>query len=271
MVIQSFKEFEHQAWQKAVDQYDASFSRLTRQMIPGIINALDLRKGMHMLDVACGPGYLAAAAHQKEAKVCGVDFSSSMVSRAKQLHPSIDFIEGDAEDLQKYQDASFDAVGMNFGIVHLGQPGNALKAAYRVLKPGGVLAFTAWRQPKEAIGFALVLQAVETFGNPNVELPSAPPLFFYSEPENCKKALIQCGFVNPNIQVISQTWELHSPDELFEAFFRGTARTAGLLKGQSAEQLTAIRMAIRNSASNYTLQGKITLPMPAMVAWGTKL
>lgn len=270
MAILSFKEFEHRAWQKAVDQYDASFSRLTQQMVPAILHVLDIQKGMCLLDVACGPGYLAAAAHQKGAIASGVDFSSSMVSRAKQLHPGIDFNEGDAEDLEKYQGAYFDAVGMNFGIVHLGQPENALKAAYRVLKPTGKVAFTAWCKPQEAVGFALVLRAVEMFGNPRVELPPAPPLFFYSEPENCRNALMRCGFVNPNIQIVNQIWELGSPDELFEAFLKGTARTAGLLKEQSAEQLAAIQEAIRNSVSDYMHHGKITLPMPALVAWGTK-
>src|SRR5579863_6815893 len=117
MTAQTFKEFEHQAWQQAVDQYDASFSRLTRQMIPAVLDALVVKKGTCMLDVACGPGYLAAAAHQRGAKASGADFSSAMVSRASQLHPGIDFNVGDAEDLREYQDASFDAVGMNFGIL----------------------------------------------------------------------------------------------------------------------------------------------------------
>ncbi|MFC2049386.1 class I SAM-dependent methyltransferase [Chlamydiota bacterium] len=271
MTLLSFKEFEHQAWLKAVDQYDISFSRLTQQTIPAILNELDIRKGVSMLDVACGPGYLAAAAHHKGAIVNGVDFSSAMIARARQHHPHIDFSEGDAEDLKKYSDEHFDAVGMNFGIIHLGQPENALKAAYRVLKVGGRLAFTAWCKPQEAVGFLFVRQAVEKFGNPNVELPLALPLFFFSEPENCKNVLTQCGFANPHIQVINQTWELHSLDELFEAFLKGTARTAGLLKGQSAEQQKAIREAICNSLKDYTSHGKITIPMPALVASGTKI
>lgn len=266
----TFKEFEHRAWQKAVDQYDASFSQLTKQMIPAILNALDVRKGMRLLDVACGPGYLAATAHRRGAEVSGVDFSSSMVSRAKQLHPGIDFNEGDAEDLQGYPDGSFDAVGMNFGIVHLGQPEKALQAAHRVLKGGGRVAFSAWCYPQEAVGFSLVLQAVAQVGNPHVELPPAPPLFFYSDLENCKEVLMKCGFANGNTQIVHQTWKLDSPDELFEAFLKGTARTAGLLKGQSADQLTAIKQAIRYSVSDYRQDEKIMIPMPAIVAWGTK-
>lgn len=266
----SFKEFEHQAWQQAVDQYDASFSRLTRQTIPAILDALNIQKGTRLLDVACGPGYLAAAARQKGAEAIGVDFSSEMLSRAKQLHADLHFQEDDAESLQTFEDRSFDAAVMNFGIVHLSEPENALKAAYRVLKPGGKMAFTAWRPPQEAVGFSLVLRAIEQFGNPHVELPPAPPLFFYGEPEHCKQALLRCGFTNPITQIIHQFWEIKSPDEVLDAFLKGTARTAGLLKKQSDQQLTAIRKSIREEIQTLMRDGKITISMPAILASGTK-
>jgi ubiquinone/menaquinone biosynthesis C-methylase UbiE len=270
MTSVSFKEFEHQAWQQAVEQYDASFSRLTQQTIPAILDALSIQKGTRLLDVACGPGYLAAAAYQKGAEVCGVDFSSAMLLRAKQLHPLIAFHEDDAEILHTHPDRSFDAVAMNFGIIHLGEPEKALKAAERVLKLGGKIAFTAWCPPQEAVGFSLVLRAVEQFGNLHIVLPTAPPLFFYGNSEHCKQALLQCGFTNATTQIIHQLWEIQSPDELFEAFLKGTARTAGLLKRQSSEQLTAIRKAIRQEIQTYMLDGKITIPMPAILAYATK-
>lgn len=266
----TFKEFEHNAWQIAVDQYDASFSRLTRQMIPTILETLEIQRGTKFLDVACGPGHLSAAAFQKEALVTGVDFSSSMVSRAKQLHPEIDFHEGDAEDLKNFRDNQFNALGMNFGIIHLGFPEKALKAAHRVLQSQGKVAFTAWCKPQEAIGFSLILQAVEKCGNPHVALPEAPPLFFYSDHDNCKNSLRACGFINPQIHTVNQIWQLHSEDELFEAFLKGTARTAGLLKGQSKEQLDAIKESLRRLLSSYRHEGKIALPMPAHVATATK-
>lgn len=269
MTTQTFKEFEHQAWQKAVAQYDVSFSRLTQQMIPAILKALNIRKGMSFLDVACGPGYLAAAAHKKGANASGVDFSSAMIARAQELHPHIAFEEGDAEDLKKYPDACFDTLAMNFGILHLEKPEAALKAAFRVLKKGGKVAFTCWCTPQESLAFSFILKAVEMFGNPKVKLPPAPPLFYFCDHDNCKKALQKAGFTSPEIQVVKQEWELHSPDELFEAFLKGTARTAGLLKGQTAEQLSAIRRDVHQSVSDY-LKVKNSIPMPALVAWATK-
>ena len=64
----AFKEFEHGAWQNVVDQYEASFSRLTQQVVPAMFDVLDVKPGTSILDVACGPGYLAAAAQQLGAK-----------------------------------------------------------------------------------------------------------------------------------------------------------------------------------------------------------
>ena len=86
-----------------------------------------------------------------------------MIEQAKQLHPGIDFREGDAEQLP-LGSGLFDAVAMNFGILHLGLPEKALAEAYRVLRPEGRFAFSVWRDPQETIGFGIVLRAVEAHG-----------------------------------------------------------------------------------------------------------
>src|SRR5439155_15366543 len=52
-----------------------------------------------LLDIASGPGYVAALAEERGAKVTGVDFSSLMVRMAQETYPTIKFIEGDAEAL----------------------------------------------------------------------------------------------------------------------------------------------------------------------------
>ncbi|HZU38498.1 MAG TPA: methyltransferase domain-containing protein [Gemmataceae bacterium] len=269
-MTQTFKDFEHDGWQSAVEQYDNSFGNLTRQAIPFILDVLTVKQGTRFLDVACGPGYLAAAAKQRGAPVKAVDFSAAMLAKARLANPGIDYAEGDAEDLQAFADNSFDAVGMNFGILHLGRPEAALTAMRRVLARGGRAAFTAWATEQEAVGFALVLRAIERFGNPHIPLPAAPPFFRYSEPATCMDALSRCGFVHPNAQVIPQTWELDSPDEVFEAFLHGTARTGGLLRRQTPEQLLGIREAVRASATAYVSQGKVHIPMPAVLAWAQK-
>ena len=97
--------------------------------------------------MASGPGYVAAAAASVGASAVGVDFSSEMVRLAASRYPGIVFQEGDAEALA-FPDESFDAVTLNFGVLHLARPDAALAEARRVLVPGGRCALTVWAKPE---------------------------------------------------------------------------------------------------------------------------
>ncbi|MGM4894743.1 class I SAM-dependent methyltransferase [Tardiphaga sp. 839_C3_N1_4] len=266
----AFKAFEHDAWQNAVDEYDAAFARLTEQAIPSILIVLGVKSGTALLDIACGPGYLAAAGQQSGARAVGTDFSARMVARARKLYPSIQFDEGDAETLENYPDNSFDVAAMNFGMLHFDQPEKALRAAHRVLKPAGRMAFTVWSTPARVAGFSIALKAIEAFGDPSVRLPAGPPFFHFSEPDNCIDAFRRCGFTDVATKTVDQTWELNSPEDYFEALLKGTARTGGTLKRQPPANLAAIRDNIVRAANDYLDAGKIRLPMPAHLAWATK-
>lgn len=266
----AFKEFEHDAWQTVVDDYDASFSRLTQQSIPAILDILQVKPGTVLLDIACGPGYLAAAAQRLGAKASGTDFSALMVERARAFHPDIAFAEGDAESLEAYADNSFDAVAMHFGILHLDQPENALKAMRRILKPGGRLAFTAWGAQPTVPGFAIPITAIQLLGDPDVQLPPGPPFFHYSDSANCRDVLTRCDYRDIGTKAVDQTWIFNSPDEFFQALLNGTARTGGMLKRQSPGRLEAIKAEVCSAANVYLKDGKVVLPMPAHLAWATK-
>jgi ubiquinone/menaquinone biosynthesis C-methylase UbiE len=64
---------------------------------------------MRVLDVAAGPGYVAAGADARGAHAVGIDFAADMVSEARRRYPNIEFHEGDAENLA-FDTSSFDAV-----------------------------------------------------------------------------------------------------------------------------------------------------------------
>ncbi len=270
MTQSAFKQFEQQAWETVVNAYDAAFSRLTQQVIPAMIGVLAVTPGTGLLDVACGPGHLAAAARTKGAIAAGTDFSSEMVSLARRLHPGIDFEVGDAETLSHYADSSFDAVGMNFGILHLDQPEQALRSICRVLRPGGRLAFTAWAPEPMVAGFSIPLRAIQAVGNPNVGLPPGPPFFHFSDAGNCTDALLRCGFQEIETQIVEQVWAFDTSADFFDALLHGTARTAGALKRQSPDQLAAVRDHIQQAASAYMTDGMLRLPMPAHLVWAMK-
>jgi SAM-dependent methyltransferase len=268
-VASAFHDFEHAQWEGAVEAYHAGWGRLTAQAIPAVLDVLEVAAGTRLLDVASGPGYLAAGAAARGADVAGLDFSSAMVARARALHPAVAFHEGDAEDLP-FGDASFDAVAMNFGILHLARPEAAIAEAGRVLRRGGRYAFAAWADPGRAAGFALVLDAVRRCGRP-VTLPAGPDFFRFSEPAECASALEEAGFASVGVQRLDLRWRLDSPDDLFRAFHLGTARTGALLRGQDDEALARMAAAVREAAGPYrTPDGGVEVPMPALLASGRR-
>jgi SAM-dependent methyltransferase len=266
---EKFHSFEHAGWESIPFEYHQAFGSLTTQTIEALLDAARVKRGMTFLDIASGPGYVAAAAAKREATVLGVDFSAAMVAHAQQLHAGIDFREGDAERLP-LGSGLFDAAAMNFGILHLGQPEAALSEVYRVLRSGGRFAFSVWTKPEETIGFGIVLRAVESHGEPRVELPEGPPFFRYSDPEECTNGLLVAGFESPVLTKVSQIWRLPAGDGLFNAMKDSTVRTAGLLRAQKPAVLNKIRDAMQLEVEKYTKGDVVELPMPALIASAVK-
>ena len=266
---EKFRSFEHAGWENIPTGYHEAFGSLTTQAIEPLLDAVRLKKGMSFLDIASGPGYVASAAAKRGATVLGVDFSAAMVAQATQLHGDVEFREGDAEKLP-LGNGLFDAAAMNFGILHLGQPELALLEAHRVLRARGRFAFSVWCKPEETIGFAIVLRAVELYGEPRVELPEGPPFFRYSDPDECTRGLLVAGFESPSVTKVVQTWRLPADDGLFNAMKDSTVRTAGLLRAQKPTVLSKIREEMHLALAPYIKGDVVELPMPAWVASGVK-
>ncbi len=265
----SFKEFEHAGWERAAGGYHHAFGALTQQAIPALLDAAAVQAGTRVLDVATGPGYAAAAAAARGARVTGVDFSAEMVVQAGQRFPGIEFGEGDAENLS-FPDASFDAVVMNFGMLHLARPEQAMAEARRVLRPGGRFAFTVWSEPPETVGFGIVLRAIETLGNLDAGLPPGPPFFRFANPQEARGELSAAGFADPQTARVPLVWQLDSPDALFLSFYEPSVRTRALLRAQTPEALSAIRTAIVADAARHLRDGKVVFPMPAVLSSAVK-
>ncbi|HEV3141397.1 MAG TPA: class I SAM-dependent methyltransferase, partial [Vicinamibacterales bacterium] len=160
MNAKAFHDFERAGWERAAEFYGDAFGALTVQTADALLDAANGRAGARTLDVACGPGFIAAAAAARGADVTGLDFSAAMIAEARRRHPAIAFREGDAESLP-FDDRSFDAVVMNFGLLHLARPETAIADARRVLRADGRYALTIWAGPERAVGFGMVLDAVQ--------------------------------------------------------------------------------------------------------------
>jgi demethylmenaquinone methyltransferase / 2-methoxy-6-polyprenyl-1,4-benzoquinol methylase len=113
-----------------------------------------LQPGGSALDVACGSGKLTAELAKLAGpggRVVGLDFSAQMLEVARRDHPRLELIEGDALNLP-FDDATFDAATIAFGLRNLADPVRGLREMIRVARRAVVLEFV--RPPRGAAGAA---------------------------------------------------------------------------------------------------------------------
>lgn len=109
--------------------------------------AAAVRPGDRVLDAACGTGDLAIADRKAGAShVTGLDFSEQMLARARRKAP-LEWVQGDLLALP-FEDASFDAATVGFGVRNVADLERALRELRRVLRPGGRLAILEITQPR---------------------------------------------------------------------------------------------------------------------------
>jgi len=112
--------------------------------------AAAVRPGDRVLDAACGTGDLAIADKKAgAASVVGLDFSERMLARARRKAP-LEWVQGDLLALP-FEDASFDAATVGFGVRNVADLDAALAELRRVLRPGGRLAILEITTPRGAL------------------------------------------------------------------------------------------------------------------------
>lgn len=266
---EAFREFEHAGWEQAGAGYCKHFLAVTNQAAPALLDAAGVGEGSRVLDVATGPGNIAAAAAARGATVTGIDFSAAQVAIARELNPGIEFEEGDAESL-RFADSSFDAVVMNFGMLHFSDPERALAEAHRVLAPGGRLAFTVWAPPERAVPFAILMDSIEAHGTLEVDLPPGPPMYRFVDPEKTRRFLEGAGFADMESREEELTMRLGAPDDLFDFFRNGAVRAAGLLKCQTPAAHDAIRASMRDKTEAYADASGVEMPVACVLTSAVK-
>jgi len=107
-----------------------------------------VRPGNRVLDAACGTGDLAIADRRAgAAHVTGLDFSEQMLARARRKTVDVEWVQGDLLALP-FEDGSFDAATVGFGVRNVDDLSLALRELRRVLRPGGRLAILEITQPR---------------------------------------------------------------------------------------------------------------------------
>jgi SAM-dependent methyltransferase len=112
-----------------------------------LCEAMDLRAGQMVLDVAAGNGNVSLAAARRWCDVTSTDYVPALLERGRQRAAAdrlkISFQEADAEALP-FADNTFDAVVSTFGVMFTPDQEKAASELMRVCRPGGKIGLANW-------------------------------------------------------------------------------------------------------------------------------
>ncbi|MGF9758356.1 methyltransferase domain-containing protein [Microvirga sp. 0TCS3.31] len=179
-----------------------------------------------ILETAAGTGIVTCAMAKilpGDVEITATDLNQAMLDHAQSRlqAPNVRWLQADAQTLP-FEDASFDAVVCQFGVMFFPDKLAGYREALRVLKPGGRFLFVVWN--------ALDLNPVSRIVSEAVAkaFPDDPPRFFervpfgYFDPNRIRGEVQQAGFENVDIDVVDKVSRAPSGREPAIGLCQGT-------------------------------------------------
>lgn len=145
------------------DLYDAKHAFVSEYGLE-LVEMLAPESGEHILDLGCGTGRLVSEIAKTGANVVGVDIDSSMIQRARQAYPGLEFHVADGASFTYPR--SFDAVFSNAAIHWMKDTEGLMDTLGKILKPGGRLIVELGGKGNIVAIIRAVDQALESVGHP---------------------------------------------------------------------------------------------------------
>ena len=266
----AFNAFEAAGWERQAHGYHDFFGSITTRVIDQLLDAAEVERGMRVLDAASGPGYVAAACALRGAEVVAVDGAAEMVSLARRLHPEVEFLQANAEQLP-FADGMFDAVVAGFLILHVGWPERVAAALARVLRSGRKLALSTWDFPERARLLGVLADALaESGAQPTADVPPGPPIFRFADEREFARLLDGAGLSDIELETVTFAHRSASSEELWNGLVGGTVRMSALVLAQSEDAQAQIRASFDRLVRPYATPDGLEIPVSVKLASGRK-
>jgi ubiquinone/menaquinone biosynthesis C-methylase UbiE len=253
---EAIKLRQHGAWSSG----DYAVVGTTLQIVgERLCEALDLRGGQAVLDVAAGNGNASLAAARRWCDVTSTDYVAALLERGRERavaeHLDIVFREADAEALP-FADGQFDAVMSTFGVMFTPDQERAAAELLRVCRHGGKIGLANWT-PDGFIGH--LFRTIGTYVPPAPGLRS--PALWGTE----QRLAELFGSAGATIQTRQRdfVFRYRSPDhwlQVFSGYYGPVLKVFGALDEPARAALTRDLLAL---VERFNRSGDSTVVMPS--------
>jgi ubiquinone/menaquinone biosynthesis C-methylase UbiE len=197
-------------WEKGDFTEIAAFMRQSGE---AVVQSLEVRPRMIVLDLGCGDGTTAVPLARTGAEVVGIDIARNLVDagnkRAAEAGLSrLKFQEGDACNLEGVADHSFDLTISMFGAMFAPKPFDVAREMVRVTKPGGRIVMGNWI-PNDPTFVAQLLKISSSFTPPPPEGFVSP--MTWGVDAHITERFGQAGVPAEKISMVKDTFRFISP------------------------------------------------------------
>lgn len=255
------------AWDANAEYVDDHTSVLTE----ALVEALEVRPGDRLLELAAGPGTLGGRWSGLVGPAGWVvlsDLAPGMVDAARRRNERLANVEVAVLDASRIDraDASFGVVACRMGLMFTPDPAVAFGEIRRVLGDGGRFAALTWASVEHNPWITCVGMAAAMHGVTGGEPPVGPGTIFSLGDAGELATLVRSTFGDVVVREVPTTF--HAPS--IEAHIERVTSLAGPLSAAFAaatpEQLAAVRQTAAELAAGYVDEAGVHLPGRALLA-----
>jgi ubiquinone/menaquinone biosynthesis C-methylase UbiE len=253
----------------SVDAYDRYIGRWSRLFVPSLLAAAEVSPGCRVLDVAMGTGEAAlmvipAVGHS--GLVIGTDISTAMLEAARaRLSNSLQAVAADGQALP-FQDASFDAVICQLGLMFFPDPAQGLAEFRRVLRGGGCAAVCVNSAPDKAPMWGPLCRALSRC------LPDQRDAlhlsFALADDRQLARMFSAAGFRDVRVTRETRDGIIDSFDAFWAAIEAGTGQMPLAYIGLPEPQRRAVREEVEAGLSPFVSDGRLELSIEMLIGKG---